>query len=232
MNERTPIPEGPAAESPLMAVAICHDAADGLAFIQSVLDTQGPAAEGDVLFEDRVVRIECLATNPETHAGWKNRVNRADVLILLLRHLDPVSMGGARIRFGRLGGNRRAPLGVFVLREPGEQEYKIGCAACGQKLWMQEADVGKRGRCPNCRAGFQIPSPMDYLRARILIPDAVPILNVIRGDVAICRGALANLLARTAVRLTLPARPQQEAFLKQATVPIQVEGNSLRVGKP
>ncbi|MDZ4199533.1 MAG: hypothetical protein U1E27_09640 [Kiritimatiellia bacterium] len=226
------MPKKPGATPPpaQMVVVLCHDPEDGSAFIRTILDRTDGGLEGQILFGSQPVQLECLPTNPETHAGWKARVNQADVLVLLIRHMDPVSLRAARVRFGRLGDNRRAPIGVFLLRDPNEKEYKIGCSACGQKLWMSEEDKGKRGRCPNCRAAFEIPTPSDYLRERLLLPDALPILNVTIGNPALGRGALVNLLSRTAVRFAPPDQAQKEAYLKQATVPIQVEDGRLKVG--
>lgn len=217
------------AAAPLIVTILCGDPADGRDFIRSVLGTEAGPEDAILVFQNQDIRLECLSTNPEMHAGWKTHVNRAHVLVLIIRNMDPESLRSARVRFGRLGGNRRAPLGVFVLREPDETEYKIGCPSCGQKLKLKENDVGKQGRCPSCRMALKIPSPADYLRDRLLLPDAIPILNVTLGNAALCRGALVNLLARTAVRLSVPDRQHQEAYLKQATVPIYFE-NDVRIG--
>lgn len=178
---------------------------------------------------DHVVRLECLATNPETHSGWKTKVNQADVLVLLIRHMDSASIHSIRIRYARLGGDRRVPLGIFILREEQEQEFKIGCNACGQKLWMNENDIGKKGRCPNCRTPFLIPTPSEYLRERLILPDAVPVLNVSLGNVMLCRGALTNLLARTTLEIDPLQGRAKNDLLKQSTVAIHVEDSVLRV---
>jgi len=209
---------------------VCTEPESGNAFIQAVAGLAAPAPQAEILFDRRPVRLETLATNPETHAGWQEKVNQASAALLLIHFMDVAALQALRTRYARLATNRQAPFAAVLLRHEGEEEFKISCSSCGQKLWMREEDMGKKGRCPNCAEAFIIPSAMDYLRDRLCLPGNVPVMRVTRGNVELCRGAMANLLARTASGLVGMKDLPADDMLKRATVPIQIDQGSVQVG--
>lgn len=191
-------------------------------FVLSVLEaSETPAGVVDVA--GCHVFIEALSAAALDEAGVQARFRQADAVVLLLRFLDNATLDKTARWLPRLT-LPSAPLGVFIYcADPANRQFKISCDACGQKLWVLEKEIGLRGRCANCRGPMRIPSPAERARKRLNIPDSVPVLNVARGDAPLCRGALANLLARVA--FVNPAQPGMTSleFLKRATVPIQIQ---------
>lgn len=195
----------------------------GVAFVHAVLETD--SASGDVEFEEYRLTLEHLPADAFDSAESQECLARADAMAMIVHFLDGPSLEAARRLYHRTRAVRAVPFGVFILRPAEERQFKISCPECGQKLWIQEQEIGMRGRCINCRRPMSIPPPSEYLRIRLLLPDAVPVLNVIGGDTSLCRGALANLLARTGPGIYESGQPAD--FLKQATVPIQVPADAL-----
>ena len=46
---------------------------------------------------------------------------------------------------------------------------KFKCFNCGAKLEMEDKHVGRKGRCPKCKAKNTIPSPQDTLEESIIM---------------------------------------------------------------
>lgn len=196
----------------------------GLGFVHAVLEhAPEKASSGAVMFERYHAFVESIASDPDRDTSWAERVRLADAVALLIHYLDEVSLQAVRARVQKLAAiGKKVPTGIFIVREPNEHEFKISCGDCSQKLWVRESDIGRRGRCTNCRKPMIVPTPSEYLRNRLALPDGVPVLNVVRGDAALCRGVLANLLARVSPDASgLKPGPNQD-FLKQATVPISL----------
>jgi hypothetical protein len=165
----------------------------------------------------RAVVAEEIERTPVDGAEWPH----ADAFVLLVHFLDQASIGVARRLYHRLRVVRPVPMGVFLFRAADERQFKISCPECGQKLWVLESEVGRRGRCVNCRHPIGIRTPSEFLREMLSLPDSVPVLNVVKGDGPICRGALSNLLARASVGIIPGSAGSREDLLKQATIPIQ-----------
>ncbi len=152
-------------------------------------------------------------------------LKRADAFVLLCHFLDQASLQGVRQLYHRLKAIRDVPLGLFILRNPDEKQFKISCPQCGQKLWVSEEEIGMRGRCVNCRHGWTIEAPAESIRHGLRLPDSVPVLNVTRGNAAGCRGALANLLARALPGMANHQAQAPSTVQNQATIPIQIAGS-------
>src|SRR5205814_8967692 len=110
--------------------------------------------------------------------------------------LDSLSMDRVKDIYRNLPSEKVTPLAVVVCRETGESEFKISCPACGQKLWVRDSDVGRRGRCPQCKKAFTLPSQANHLKSQLLLPDTVNIVNATLNNVASCRGVVAGVLER------------------------------------
>ena len=198
----------------------------GLDYVRAVLDDVEVTA-GELTFEQYHLFLENLPDAVEDSPEAQSRLQQADAVILLVHFMDAPNLLSLRRVYQRVMSTRNVPMGVFIFRPQTERQFKISCTECGQKLWILEQDIGMRGRCINCRRPMVIPTPSEYLRAQLMLPDSVPVLNVIRGDTSLCRGALANLMARTGPGIFAGASGNPQDFLKKATVPIQIDANSL-----
>lgn len=167
--------------------------------------------------------IEGGRLDSEAAAGM---LKTAHAFVLLCHFLDQASLQGVRQLYHRLKSVQDIPLGLFILRNPDEKQFKVSCPQCGQKLWIAEEEIGMRGRCVNCRHGWQIAAPAESVRHWLRLPDSVPVLNVTRGNTAGCRGALANLLARALPAMSNSNNRAASAEINQATIPIQIAGTS------
>ncbi|MBU4459897.1 MAG: hypothetical protein KJ579_04960 [Verrucomicrobia bacterium] len=194
------------------------------AFVRAVLGT-AEETSGEVEFGQYRAFLEAAAPNGTDPAGAKVKYQQADAIVWLVHFMDGRSLDDARVLLERVAASCMAPMGVFIFRPEAERQFKISCPECGQKLWVMEHEVGMRGRCVNCRRPMMIPTPSEHLRATLRLRDSVPVLNVVRSDASLCRGALANLLARTGSGIHADAGMPPEDFLKQATVPIQLDVN-------
>jgi predicted RNA-binding Zn-ribbon protein involved in translation (DUF1610 family) len=114
-------------------------------------------------------------------------------------------------------------MSVILFREEGEIDFKMSCPACGQKLWVRDTDIGKRGRCPNCKKAFKLPSQAGHLKSQLMLPDAVPALTVVRDKASSCRGALASLIAHFAGAIVPSVEKMDSETLKKTTVRVQVQ---------
>lgn len=169
------------------------------------------------------VLLDVFAGEPSEDASFKDRAARAQAVVILVRFLDVLSLDRIRNVYHYLTQAGSAPNAVFYLREEGGLDFKISCPACGQKLWLRDTDVGKRGRCPNCDKPFVILSQADHLRSQLLLPAGMPCLKVICKDIDSFRAAIAKLLADHAGGLTPADASVSMEALKQATVRIQVQ---------
>ncbi|MCX7817957.1 MAG: hypothetical protein N2652_01905 [Kiritimatiellae bacterium] len=171
------------------------------------------------------VFLEAVSAVTVEDTAWKARLRQADAAAVLVHFLDHrlLEAAAALVREAAMAG---VPAGVFIYRAQAERQFKISCDHCGQKLWVLEEEIGRRGRCVACHQPIQIVSPAERVRARMNLPDAVPVLNVVEANIPLCRGALANLLVRIGAGPTDGDPASSREFLKRATVPIQITRGS------
>ncbi len=141
-----------------------------------------PAAVGEIPHGDKVAQVELFSFAGETHDELGPIIDRADACLLLVRHLDQLSMNRVKDVFTHVGAESFLPKSIAIYREPKETEFKISCTYCGQKLWVRDRDAGRRGNCPRCRKTFFIPTQKAYLTSFLMLTEAVPVLNVTTGD--------------------------------------------------
>lgn len=185
----------------------------------------------DVRIGDRRVHFEVLAGDPRVNPSWKDDLARAGALILLVRFMDIISMDKVKAIFRSIPPELGLPTAIVLFREEGEADFKISCGACGQKLWVRDTDAGKRGRCPNCKKSFPLPSQDEHLRSQLEIPASV-LVSRVNKNMAACQVAVAALLGQ--VRRPGSGAPVRaatdEAFdpdiLKQTTMRIQLSGDT------
>lgn len=217
-------PAATEANGKINVLILCIHQEIGETFLQCVCDG-ATGNTGETSIENRAVRMQVLAGDPRTSPSWDETIKRADAIALLVRFLDVISLDKVRAIYRRLPSEAAVPLAVFLFREEGELDFKMSCPACGQKLWVRDTDVSRRGRCPNCKKAFKLPAQANHLKSQLMLPDAVPAITVVRGNTASCRGAVANLLAYLAGKIV--ATPEKESTdpetLKKTTVRVQVQ---------
>jgi hypothetical protein len=193
----------------------------GETFLQSVCNgTVG--ISGDTIVENRLAHLDVLAGDPRMIPAWDEIMKKADAVAILVRFLDVISLDKIRAIYRRLPSERTVPMSVILFREEGEIDFKMSRPACGQKLWVRDSDVGKRGRCPNCKKAFKLPSQAGHLKSQLMLPDAVPAITVVRGKPAPCRGALANLMSYINGAIVPKTEGLDPETLKKTTVRVQV----------
>ena len=203
-------------------LVLCIHPELGEAFLQCVC-TGASGNSGDTVVENRPVHLEILAGDPRLTPTWSETLKRADAVALLVRFLDVISLDKIRAIYRRMPSEKSAPMTVIFFREEGEIDFKMSCPACGQKLWVRDTDIGKRGRCPNCKKAFKLPSQAGHLKSQLMLPDAVPALTVVRGNVSSCRGALASLMSYLSGTIVPQAEKMDQETLKKTTVRVQVQ---------
>lgn len=208
--------------SRIRILVLCIHPELGETFLQCVCQGES-ATSGDTVVEGRPVHLEVLAGDPRMTPNWDEAIKQADAVAMLVRFLDVISLDKIRAIYRRLPSERSSPMAVIVFREEGEIDFKMSCPACGQKLWVRDTDVGKRGRCPNCKKAFKLPSQAGHLKAQLMLPDAVPALTVVRGKAASCRGALASLLAYLKGTIVAGSEQIDQETLKKTTVRVQIQ---------
>ncbi len=153
---------------------------------------------------------------------WTSMVAGCRAVALVARFVDVASLDEIKALYRRLPDPAQTPLSVFLLREEGEQDFKMSCPACGQKLWVRDVDVGKGGRCPSCKKGFGLPSQAAHVRAQLALPESVPCETVVRGRPNVCAEALADLVSRIPGSLVSGRQARGASALEQRTVSVQV----------
>ncbi len=206
---------------PVKVLVLCIYQEMGETFVQDVCEG-AVEGKGQTEIDNGPVDLDILAGDPRLNPNWDESVKKADALVLLLRFLDVISLDKVKAIYRRLPSESLIPMAVFLFREEGEIDFKMSCPACGQKLWVRDTDIGKRGRCPNCKRAFKLPAQAGHLKTHLMLPDAVPVISVVRGNASSCRGAVSSLIGRVAGRLADETSPDPET-LKQATVRVQIQ---------
>ena len=205
-------------QGPINVLVLCVYQEMGDTFVQAV--TEGKP--GPVTIGSHTANIEVLAGDPRVNPVWDEAIRKADALALIVRFMDVISFEKIKAIFRRIPKENSQPLAILLYREEGEIDFKMSCPACGQKLWVRDSDVGKRGRCPNCKKAFKLPSQAGHLKSRLMLPDAVPTITVVRGKPASCRGALASLMSYLAGTIVSKTGSLDQETLKKTTVRVQL----------
>ncbi len=205
----------------MKVLVLCIYQEMGETFVQDVCEVS-VEGKGKTEIEGVNTEMDILAGDPRLNPAWADRVKGVDGLVLLLRFLDVISLDKIKAIYRRLPNETSIPMSVFLFREEGEIDFKMSCPACGQKLWVRDTDVGKRGRCPNCKRAFKLPSQSGHLKSQLMLPDAVPVISVVRGNKSSCRGAVASLVNRVQGEIDEETEADAET-LKQATVRVQIQ---------
>ena len=153
----------------------------------------------DIPFQERSLRVGMKLGTPEPREEWKQAMEQASALALLVRHVDVLSLDRIREIYTLMFEELGKPFSVMILRNEGESDFKMSCPHCGQKIWVRDSDVNKRGRCPNCKKGFNLPSQIRHLRTNLQLSEDVPVMMVVKGNAASAKIALITLAKKAAV---------------------------------
>lgn len=198
----------------------------GATFVQTVCaNAQGTS--GTAVIDGQEMAFSVLAEDPRDNAAWSARIQTADVLVMLVRFLDALSLDRIKYIRNHLPDAPPIPMAVLLFREEGEIDFKMSCPACGQKLWVRDTDEDKRGRCPNCKKAFRLPSQAQHVKAELSLPDAVPVTRVVRGNASSCRNALVNLKGHLAGGIVTSEQPFDASILMKSTVRMEVDDEDL-----
>lgn len=190
------------------------------------LTGENPSASASLEVGGKILDFDVLAGDPRLNPAWDEAVREADGMVLIARFLDVISLDKIKAIYRRLPSDTIIPLAVLLSREEGELDYKMSCPACGQKLWVRDADIGKRGRCPTCKKPFKLPSQVDLMRSQLALPDTVTATQVSKNDRESCMQALlsfADRLSRTAVDEELAV----EENLKKQTMRVDINSEDI-----
>ncbi len=169
--------------------------------------------------------IEVIAGTPGQDRSFRERIARADAVVVVVRFLDVLSLEKIKSIYRELPTENNLPVGIILLRDPGEIDFKISCPACGQKLWLRDTDVGKRGRCPNCKKPFIIVSQADHIKSQLMLADGMLITRVVRGDLASLEKAMTALMRSVSGEIMPVVADGHTEALKNVTTRIEIPEN-------
>ena len=176
----------------------------------------------ELTIDEQRVTVSILASEKSESDTWQEEIAPADVVVFVLRHIDVISLDRAKKIYQSLPAGVVIPFSVLILRHEGEVDYKMSCPYCAQKLWVRDSDVDKRGRCPNCKKAFTLPSQVSQLRAALKLPDAATVHTVYQENPSSCLGAVQNLLGSLMGELRFDETIDSEAA-NATTMRVQVQ---------
>ena len=195
-------------------------------FVQTVCpDASG--GTGRVLVDGQYFSLDVFSGDPSDSPDWKPKIDKADGVVLQVRFMDAISMDRIKTMCKHLPADPLMPMAVFLLREEGEIDFKMSCPSCGQKLWVRDVDQAKRGRCPNCKKAFRLPTQAKHTKAELGLSDGVSVTQVIRGNAASCRGALSNLKGYLGSGIVATDSVVDPEILRRPTVRIEIQNETL-----
>ena len=177
----------------------------------------------DLAIQNFLVNFDIIAGDPSQDPTFEEQLAKADAIAIVVRFLDVLSLEKIKNIYRHLPDQIAVPVAVFILRDKGEVDFKISCPSCGQKLWLRDTDVAKRGRCPNCTKPFVILSQGDHLKSQLMLPDKVKVFKVTRSNPESFQTALLQLFGGVPAGIKPADLSVNDEALKNATVRIQIQ---------
>ncbi|NCD34429.1 MAG: hypothetical protein EOL87_13580 [Spartobacteria bacterium] len=180
---------------------------------------------GEVNLRGAAVCMETLTGVSREHSDLIRQIKNARSIVMLVRHIDVISVQSLRSIYRSLPSDiTLPPFTVFLVRDEGGQDFKVSCQECGQKLWVRDADVGKKGRCPNCRVALELMDQESYLRQQLSLPAYVPVEKVMLGTGGSIRAGITRALSRAELVSDVDFPIAHDvAALKRATMRIVID---------
>jgi hypothetical protein len=192
--------------------------------IDDIMESGTPGKSVELKIGNNHILMDSFIGDPTQDSSFGAQVSKAQAVVMLVRFLDVLSLEKIKGIYRQLAQISPAlPKAIFYLRDKGELDFKISCPSCGQKLWLRDTDVGKRGRCPNCSKSFVITSQSDHLKAQLLLPEGMPCVKVIRKDNDSFRSAVSKVADVVTLDITPSDKSINYEALKQSTVRIQIQ---------
>ena len=149
-------------------------------------------------------------------------VSELDGCFCLVRFVDKLGMQALTRQLKELSDRVSIPIHFLLYRKANEQDFKMSCPFCGQKLWVRDADLDKRGRCPSCKKGFTLPRQEDQVIELLGLRQDAPVYRVVHGDASSVTAAVRLFLKRKTDRDALMST--KEIFRKnQETMNVSLE---------
>ena len=183
--------------------------------------TAEPKAE--VAIGDSLATFDIVAGDPSLEPTFAEHLAKANAIAIVVRFLDVLSLEKIKNIYRSLPDPLNIPVAIFMLRDKGEVDFKISCPSCGQKLWLRDTDITKRGRCPNCTKPFVILSQGNHLKSQLILPDKVEAYKVTHSNPESFQDALIKLLGGMPVGIKSADLSVSDEALKDATVRIQIQ---------
>lgn len=196
--------------APLNLCVLSLDAAAGAALMSGLC---GQGGGGVTELDGIPVRLDLHAFDPAREVELAAVLSLADAAVLLLQHMDAPALELLKAAYRILPSEHKLPVALLVVREAGRLEFKMACPTCSQKLWVRDEDKGRVGRCPHCKKTFVLPVQAALLKQHLMLPDSMPVVTVMLGHEASCRGPLASLAERARLRAQV---------IKSSTVAVQI----------
>jgi len=177
----------------------------------------------EVAIGDFMVTFEVVAGDPSQDPTVAEQMAKADAIAIVVRFLDVLSLEKIKNIYRSLPDSLGIPVAILMLRDKGEADFKISCPSCGQKLWLRDTDIAKRGRCPNCTKPFVILSQGNHLKSQLILPDKVEAFKVTHSHPELFQTALIKLLGGVPAGIKPADLNVSDEALKNATVRIQIQ---------
>lgn len=190
---------------------------------EEFLSSFGAEPKTEVAIHDVLVNFEIVAGDPGQDPTFKEHLAKTDAIAIVVRFLDVLSLEKIKNIYRSLPDPLTIPVAIFMLRDKGEADFKISCPSCGQKLWLRDTDVAKRGRCPNCTKPFVILSQGDHLKSQLMLPDKVEAFKVMCNNPESFQTALIKLFGGAPAGIKPADLSVSDEALKNATVRIQIQ---------
>jgi len=97
---------------------------------------------------------------------------------------------------------------------------------CGQKLWVRDSDVNKRGRCPNCKKAFNLPAQCKQVRGLLSMDETQPVCTVFEQSKISLESAVRELLSSVGAdfdHLNDSSDNLDDSIYNKATVQVEIQ---------
>lgn len=187
--------------------------ATGESFIDAICGA--PSSTGRVQIEGQLVHLTALDVESALDGVLNEKLMKARAVVLLVHHMDALSLNRIRLAHLKLTTATRVSPHLLLYRRKGQNDFKISCLACEQKLLVRYADVDRVGKCPHCAKPMRLPLPDVHLRTQLNLSKGATILPVSEEHPDQCRKAVGQMILR-------PAR-QESAFSSTMRIEILPE---------